>query len=60
MMSEEEYEGMLETLDIMKNKPEYDHILHSIADPRVEKFDSVDEMLAIIDEEIKREKDGKL
>jgi PHD/YefM family antitoxin component YafN of YafNO toxin-antitoxin module len=60
MMSEGEYEGMLETLDIMKNKPEYDHILQSIGDTCTEKFDSVDEMWESIDREIKEESGGKL
>jgi PHD/YefM family antitoxin component YafN of YafNO toxin-antitoxin module len=60
MMSEEEYEGMLETLDIMKNKPEYEHILQSMADPRTEVFDSIDKMWANIDGEIEEEKNGKL
>jgi antitoxin YefM len=60
MMSEEEYDGMLETLDIMKNKLEYDHILQSIGDTCTEKFDSVDEMWESIDKEIKGEISGKL
>jgi prevent-host-death family protein len=60
MMSEEEYEGMLETLDIMKNKPEYDHILQSMSDTYTEKFDSVDEMWESIDREIEGEISGKV
>jgi PHD/YefM family antitoxin component YafN of YafNO toxin-antitoxin module len=60
MMSEEEYEGMMETLDIMKNKQEYDHILQSMADTDKEKFDSVDKMWETIDREIKGEIGGKL
>jgi hypothetical protein len=60
MMSEEECEGMLETLDIMKNKPEYDHILQSMADTCPEMFDSVDEMWESIDKEIEGEISGKV
>jgi hypothetical protein len=51
---------MLETLNIMKNKAEYDHILQSMGDLCTEKFDSVDAMWESIDREIKGENGGKL
>jgi hypothetical protein len=52
MLSEEEDEGRLEMLDIAKNKPKYEYILHSMADARTEVFDSGDKMQANIDGEI--------
>jgi PHD/YefM family antitoxin component YafN of YafNO toxin-antitoxin module len=44
IMSEENYAGLLETLDIMSNRDEYEHILQSMADPVKMRFSSIEEM----------------
>jgi PHD/YefM family antitoxin component YafN of YafNO toxin-antitoxin module len=44
IMGEENYRGLLETLDIMGNRDECEHIFKSMADPVKKRFNSVEEM----------------
>jgi stalled ribosome rescue protein Dom34 len=49
MISKEEYEGLIETMEIMKDRELYEKILQSMKDPDTVVYDSVDDLLDDLD-----------
>jgi PHD/YefM family antitoxin component YafN of YafNO toxin-antitoxin module len=49
MISKEEYDGLIETMEIMKDRELYEKILQSMKDPDTVVYDSVDDLLDDLD-----------